>query len=125
MSSVRQWLHSERRNHHNSHPETIQENDPFTVQSEIEASWQEEGVTYYKYKITITNNDEEPCSSWDIQLTFNQEFQLSDSWNGNYTIDGTNLTVSSLDYNGEINAHDSYNDIGFIVYGASSLSLEE
>lgn len=99
--------------------------EQFEVRPEIEATWQEEGVSYFKYKITLINNSSEACTSWQIELTFDQDFQLSDSWNGSYTVERTSIIISSLDYNGDISAQSSYNDIGFIVCGDASLTLEE
>ena len=87
-------------------------------------SWQQDGEDVYIYDAVIENTSDNDCASWAVDLPLDGEFSLSDGWNGNYTVDGSVLHITSVAYNGTIPAGGSVRDIGFIVKGAS-LSMPE
>ena len=84
-------------------------------------SWESEGQTFYQYSATIQNNTKNPCSQWRVDIGFNEGFVLTDSWNGNYSVSGNILKVSSKEYNGTIPAGGTVGDVGFIVKGSAKL----
>lgn len=95
-----------------------------SVDAKLTGSWESEGRTFYQYQLTITNNGEADVSSWEISLTFSDDIQLSDGWNGEYQVNGKKLTISSKEYNGEIKKGASAADVGFIVSAAGTLEIE-
>lgn len=86
-------------------------------------SWESEGKTYYQYELTLQNNSGADCSSWAVDVPFNEAVTLSDSWNGDYTIFDSTLHITSKDYNGSITSGSSAGNIGFIVSGSSQMSI--
>ena len=84
----------------------------------VRGNWEENGAPTYQYDLTIKNKGETDCSSWGIDVPFAGEIKLSSGWNGNYTVEGNVLHITSVDYNGTIPAGSSIRDVGFIVNGA-------
>lgn len=89
----------------------------------MDQSWEAEGKTFYKYVLSLKNTAGSACSSWEVDVNFNEAFTLSDSWNGDYTVNGNVLHITAKDYNGSIDAGGSVGDVGFIVSGSTNLSL--
>lgn len=73
--------------------------------------------------MTVYNNTQKDCHEWMIDITFNENFQMMDYWNGIYQINGKELSISSKDYNGYIQSHKTIEDIGFIVSGSEHLKI--
>lgn len=86
-------------------------------------SWEQEGKSYYQYTLTITNPTEEDIKGWTISLEFSGDITLQDAWNGSYQAERNILTISSLEYNGDISKGSSVENIGFIVQGEAGLTL--
>ena len=86
-------------------------------------SWEQDGRDCLQYMLTITNTGDTACSGWTAELDFDSEITLSDGWNGSYQVSGSRLTVSSVDYNKEIAAGGSVEDVGFIVSGEKGFGL--
>ena len=82
----------------------------------LKNNWETNGVPYYQYDLTITNNGAD-CSQWSVDLGASPGTAISDSWNGIYSLNGTTLHISNADYNGNIPSGGSIGDVGFIVYG--------
>ena len=82
----------------------------------LKNNWETNGVPYYQYDLTITNNGAD-CSQWSVDLVASLGTAISDSWNGVYSLNGTTLHISNADYNGSIPSGGSIGDVGFIVYG--------
>ena len=56
-----------------------------------------------------------------MRIEFDGEIKISDSWNGEYTVEGNALWISSVSYNGTIPAGGSVGDVGFIAVGDRQL----
>lgn len=87
-------------------------------------SWQADGKTYYQYEITVTNNSGKPCGSWKTQITFSENVELKDKWNGNFEVNNNVITITSVDYNGTLTNGESTGNIGIIVGGSSNLKIK-
>lgn len=87
----------------------------------LQNSWEAEGQSFFQYDVEIQNKGKKPCSQWSINIAFNEGIALSDGWNGNYSVNGNVLTISSKDYNGIIPADGTTGNIGFIVKGSAKL----
>lgn len=81
-------------------------------------SWQADGKTYYQYEITVTNNSGKTCESWKTQITFSENVELKDKWNGNFEVNNNVITITSVDYNGTLTNGESTGNIGIIVRGS-------
>ncbi len=86
--------------------------------------WESNGQQFYQYDLTVKNTSGQPCQSWTVDVKFNGDISLSDSWNGQYSAEGDTLHISSVDYNGNLSAGGSTGDVGFIVSGAAGLEIQ-
>lgn len=78
--------------------------------------WESEGHTYVLYEVTIHNTTDKACTGWMTEISLEQAVTLSDSWNGNFEVDGNVVRIKNADYNGAISAGGQAAGIGFIVY---------
>lgn len=81
----------------------------------LRQSWESEGAAVYLYDVTVTNDGPSAASSWSIAIPFEAPIALSDSWNGAFSVDGSTLFISNVDYNASLAAGASASDIGFIA----------
>ncbi len=91
--------------------------------AKITNSWESNGQVFYQYELTLKNTTNADFSAWSITLSFNETVTLSNGWNGNYTVSGKNLKITSMDYNGSIPTGGTINNIGFIVAGSKNLTI--
>lgn len=89
----------------------------FTVHVSMTNSWSSDGIPYYQYLLTLENTSDEACSQWAVDLPISAGLSLSDSWNGNFTLQKDMLHITSMEYNGAIAAQAAITDIGCIVSG--------
>lgn len=97
--------------------------DDLVWQVEKVNSWEADGQTFIQYDVVLTNNGQTNIDGWDIEIDFNETPNLSDSWNGIYTVEGGTIRVQNASYNASIAPGAQISDIGFIVSGSSALSL--
>lgn len=94
------------------------------VTAALTNSWESNGQQFYQYTLTIKNTSDKPCKNWKANLKFSGDISLSDGWNGQYSVQGDTLHISSVDYNGQLSAGDSVQDVGFIISGAAGLTIK-
>ena len=63
--------------------------------------------------VSVTNNGTTALNSWSLTWSFAGNQQLSQSWNATYTQSGSNVTLTSMSYNGTIAAGATVSGIGF------------
>ena len=95
------------------------------VTLELVNSWESEGKHFYQYEMKVENISDKAIDGWSADIVFNQTPEVSDSWNGTYTLEGNTLHVSSVDYNGRLRSGESTGNIGFILSGGADLSPDE
>lgn len=95
------------------------------IQAQVKDSWGSDGGTSYNYSLTITNNSGKSVDGWEITLQFTDTITAVQGWSGNFTIAGSSLHISNVDYNGAIADGESKQDIGFIITGSDSLKIKE
>ncbi len=95
----------------------------YTVQPQNQ--WESGGEHFFQYSLTVENRSGADCSRWQISVPFNGAVTLSDGWNGDYSVSGTTLSISSKDYNGTVPAGGSTGNIGFIVKGGKELKITQ
>ena len=64
-------------------------------------SWQDGDKVMTGMEIGIENNSDEALKEWTLELEIDQ-LKSCDGWNGNFKVKGNKLTVTNVDYNGEI-----------------------
>jgi hypothetical protein len=52
--------------------------------------------------ITITNTGSSTINGWTLQFNFPSGQQVTDSWNGQFSQQGSQVTVKNVDYNGQL-----------------------
>ncbi|MDL2301512.1 cellulase family glycosylhydrolase [Lachnospiraceae bacterium OttesenSCG-928-D06] len=106
----------------NEKPQTeVEKDSPISVT--LLQSWESEGLHYYQYSIDYENTTNKNINSWEINLSFSQEFTISDYWNGSFFVSEKNIHILPLSYNGTIAPGSSLSNIGFIIGGEESLHL--
>jgi endoglucanase len=103
---------------------TILKNKNVDISAVVSNSWESDEGTFYQYTVTIKNTSKKTSSGWKITIKFNENITLDNSWNGQFSVSGSTLTITSADYNGAIEPDGSVTDIGFIVKGSSSLAVK-
>ena len=99
--------------------------DSLNVAARLVNSWGQDGGTCFQYELTVSNAGDGEQNGWTVRLHFSRDITLQDSWNGVYTAEGKELTISSMDYNGFIPADDSVENIGFIIKTDGECLLEQ
>jgi len=79
--------------------------------------------TGFQVALSIQNTGATATTNWTLSWTFPGAQQVSSLWNGAATQSGATVTVTSLSYNGTIQAAASYNDVGFTGSGANGTAV--
>ncbi|MCI8359838.1 MAG: cellulase family glycosylhydrolase [Clostridiales bacterium] len=79
-------------------------------------SWETDGKKFSQYALTVRNPQAADCSGWSAVIPFDRPMTLVSGWNGAYAMNGHQLTVRSLDYNGTVPANGQISGVGFIVH---------
>lgn len=87
-------------------------------------SWEANGQQFYQYTLTLKNTSDKPCESWKADLKFSSDISLSDGWNGQYSVQGNTLHISSVDYNERLSAGGSVQNVGVIISGPAGLTIQ-
>lgn len=88
-------------------------------------TWQTDGKTFYQYNLTLQNSSTTEVDGWEITLEFSEAITLSDGWNGTYSVTGSEMSITAMDYNKKIPAEGEVTDIGFIISAGDGLSLKK
>lgn len=78
-------------------------------------SWEGGDGRYAQYSLTVRNTGGGDVDGWSVEIPMEGEFEVVNSWNGNFEVSGAGLIVTPVDYNASITAGGSVGDIGFIV----------
>lgn len=79
--------------------------------------WEAGDQKFFRYVITVTNKGDSAVSSRNVRLPLSGAVTISDSWNATVSIDGAELTLDSVSYNGALAPQATAQDIGFILSG--------
>lgn len=90
----------------------------------VTGSWESEGKTFYQYTLELENTSDKEIDGWEITVSFNGNIELSNGWNGEYSVSGSKLKITSMDYNGKLASGGKTGDIGFIISGDAGLKLK-
>lgn len=96
----------------------------FKYTATVTGSWESEGKTFYQYNLELENISGKDIDGWEITISFNGDVELSNGWNGDYSVSGKKLKIKCMDYNGKVSAGAKVGDIGFIVSGDLGLEIK-
>ena len=82
--------------------------------------WDSGSGKCYQYTVTINNTGSSAVSNWSVTVNFGTNVTLDQSWNGNYSLSGSNLTITPVDFNSTINAGQSV-EVGFIISSSGTI----
>lgn len=102
----------------------VTESGDFEITAVMINQWEAEGRTFYQYRMTVKNISTRPCQDWMVHIQFNEEIVLSSGWNGKYSVKDNILHISSMDYNGKLQAGGATGDVGFIISGSAELVIQ-
>ena len=88
-----------------------------------DGSWESGGMSYALFRLSVENGTGAAISGWRVTVTFADDVELSDGWNGTFSCSGSTLTIDNASYNGDVAAGDAAGDVGFIVYAASAPAI--
>ena len=74
----------------------------FTTSWNPSNTWEENGNFCGSCELTVTNSGDSAVSGWTAKITVPNGFKITNSWNGNFSVSGTTLTVTNVDYNKDI-----------------------
>lgn len=96
-----------------------------TYEAVLVNSWDSEGKCYDQYALTIYNGGKKDITEWSVRIPFQNPVELSDGWNGTYTVKKNVITIRSKDYNGRIPSGGKADGVGFIVCGDGRTAIKQ
>ena len=76
----------------------------FSVSWKADNTWEDGGNKCGTVELNVTNNTGSPLTSWTITIPVPDGFSITSGWSGNFSVDGTTLTITNAEYNGEVPA---------------------
>ncbi len=102
---------------------SINSGEGLKVEAQLVDSWENGSGVSSNYNLTIANENDTDVNGWRIELKFSGNIKEVQGWSGNFSINGSSLVISNVDYNARIASDESVKDIGFIVTGESQITL--
>lgn len=87
-------------------------------------SWESDGLKCAQFDGIIKNQTDETGKDWKVTVTVPEGTVLESSWNGNYEVNGTVLTITPVDYNTEVEGKGEIS-FGFILDTKEEYTLQE
>ena len=84
-------------------------------------TWEEGGNKCGSAEVIVKNNSGSAVGSWKVSFTVPSGFKITNSWGGNFSVNGSTVTVTNVDYNGNISAGGSVSG-GFNYSSPSALN---
>ena len=72
-------------------------------------SWPEGNTTIYQLDGTVTNNQSDIISDWEVTLPVSKDIEIKNSWGLTYDLDGTTLIIKPDNNTGNIQPNGSIN----------------
>lgn len=80
----------------------------------IKGSWISDGVYYTQYNVAITNVSNQKIDGWAVVVRADNSLEITDNWNAQFSVKGTNITILPFPDNEIIDADETIN-VGFVV----------
>lgn len=75
----------------------------------VGGTWEDSGNQCGTCEMTITNNSNTAIGEWKVTFDVPNGFAISNSWSGNFSVNGTTVSVTNVEYNGNIPVGGSVN----------------
>lgn len=72
----------------------------FTANCDIPTVWEENGKYCGTCKFTVANGTDNITNGWTVRITVPNGLEITDSWNGVFTLKSTSVIVTNESYNG-------------------------
>ncbi len=92
-----------------------------SVSYTISNTWQEGSMSCTQMEFTIRNDSGKPLSGWKVEVDLGQNVEVMQNWNTAVNTNGSKLTASNVEYNGEI-ADGAETGFGCIVKTSSEVT---
>lgn len=100
----------------------ISESD-FSLSWTLNSSWESDGKMCGTYEVTLSNNSGKAVSGWNVKVAVPNGFEITNGWNGVYSVSGNTLTIKNESYNADIAAGGN-TSFGFNYSASSEFSPE-
>ena len=94
--------------------------DNTTVSVSQSGSWNDGNNNNYQFTVTISNTGSSAVKDWSVTVDFGSSVSIDQSWSGNFSLSGSSVTITPVDFNKEIAAGTSV-EVGLIVVTSGSL----
>ncbi len=84
--------------------------------------WEEDGKKCFQIGITINNGTSSEKNGWTVSITVPSGTEIINKWNGNFSVNGSTITITPVDYNSVIPAGGNISDVGLIVKSPSEFT---
>lgn len=80
----------------------VAQSGAFESEWKVNSTWQENGRFCGSCELILTNKTGTKTESWTVKMTVPNDFQITASWNGKFSLNGTELIVVNESYNGNL-----------------------
>ena len=93
-----------------------------SVNCSVTNSWETNGEKFFQIGITINNGTSSDKNGWTLSITVPNGTSIDSSWNGNFSVNGSTITITPVDFNSVIPAGSNRSDVGLIVKSPSEFT---
>lgn len=86
----------------NVNPEQSDDKGGISFSWSVGGTWEEGGNLCGTCELTINNDSDSDVGGWSVIFDVPNGFKISNSWSGNFSVNGTSVSVTNVEYNGSI-----------------------
>ena len=94
--------------------------DGVNISLKLNSSWESGGETTYDYTVTIENNSDAPCSSWNASIPVAEGSKVISAWSMTYTLENNVISVTPESYNSTVEVGGSV-EFGFQMTSSAEI----
>lgn len=107
-------------NNNSSTPAVAASSDNTQATITNSGGWSSGSSNCSQYTLTVKNTGSSAVNNWKVTVSFSGNVTLDQSWNGNFSVNGSSVTVTPAEFNREIAAGQSV-EVGFIISYSGSV----
>lgn len=88
----------------------------------VSNTWDENGKKCSQIDVVIKNNSDAQKDGWTVTIVFDKNVEITNSWNGNFTVNGNKITAAPVDFNSKIEKGAEVT-FGFIVSSEGDIKI--